>query len=108
MIDLTLEILPWKFFPLFAEPIRKKLREEEISVDLWFVVIPDEVYLYGRPFSRIPKSEQISIRQTMNARLARQLQVAPSLFEEDMRAAEMYLSGIDFHNQLKARLLPEK
>jgi hypothetical protein len=93
---------------LFAEPIRKKLREEEISVDLWFVVIPDEVYLYGRPFSRIPKSEQISIRQTMNERLARQLQVAPSLFEEDMRAAEMYLSGIDFHNQLKARLLPEK
>jgi hypothetical protein len=44
----------------------------------------------------------------MNQRLARQLQVAPSLFQEDMKAAEMYLYGIDFHNQLKARLLLEK
>jgi len=93
---------------LFADPIRRKLREEEIAVDIWFVVIPDDVYLYGRPLSRVPKSERILIQQTMNQRIARQLQTAPSLFEEDMKAAEIYLHGIDFHNQLKARLLLEK
>ena len=93
---------------LFSDAIIAKLREEEISVDVWFVVIPDEVYLYGRPLSRVPRSERVSIQQTMNQRLARQLQLAPSLFEEDMKAAEIYLHGVDFHNQLKARLLLEK
>jgi hypothetical protein len=93
---------------LFAEEITRKLREEEITVDLWFIVIPDEIYLYGRPLSRVPKSERVLIRQTMSQRLARRFQMAPSLFEEDMKEAEMYLYGVDFHNQLKARLLLEK
>jgi hypothetical protein len=93
---------------LFAEPIKKALREEELTVDIWFVVIPDEVYVYGRPLSKVPASERILIQQTMNQRFARRLQSAPSLFAEDMKAAEIYLHGIDFHNQLKARLLLEQ
>jgi hypothetical protein len=93
---------------LFADSIRKKLREEEIAVDIWFVVIPDDVYLYGRPLSKVPVTERVSIRQTMNSRLARQLQTQPSMFEADMMEAELYLRGIDFHNQLKADLLLER
>lgn len=90
---------------LFADPILRKLREEEIAVDLWFVVIPDDVYLYGRPLSKVPRSEQVAIQQSINQRFAKRLQTSPSLFEEDMRLAEKYLYGVDFHNQLKARLL---
>ena len=90
---------------LFADPILRKLREEEIAVDLWFVVIPDDVYLYGRPLSKVPRSEQVAIKQSINQRFAKRLQTSPSLFEEDMRLAEKYLYGVDFHNQLKARLL---
>lgn len=40
---------------LYADAIKTKLSEEEITVDVWFVVIPDDVYLYGRPLSRVPK-----------------------------------------------------
>lgn len=93
---------------LFADAIKKAVNEEEIGVDLWFVVIPDDVYLYGRPLSRVPKVEQIVIQHAMNRRLARQLQSEPSLFVEDMKSAEVYLYGVDFHNQLKARLLSER
>lgn len=93
---------------IFADAIKKKLREEEITVDVWFVVIPDDVYLYGRPLSRVPKSERVEIQQVMSAREARQLQTSPSLFFEEMKQAEMYLLGIDFHNQLKARLLLDR
>lgn len=93
---------------LFSDSMRQKLREEEISVDLWFVIIPDEVYLYGRPLSKVPSSEKINIQQSMNSRLARQLQTQPSMFVEEMQEAELYLRGIDFHNQLKAELLLER
>ncbi len=90
---------------LFADPVLRKLREEEIAVDLCFIVIPDDVYLYGRPLSKVPRSEQVAIQQSINQHFAKRLQTSPSLFEEDMRLAEKYLYGVDFHNQLKARLL---
>ena len=32
----------------------------------------------------------------------------PGLFEEDAKSAEIYLYELDFHNQLKARLLEHK
>jgi hypothetical protein len=27
---------------------------DDVAVDLWFVMIPEEVYILGRPQSRIP------------------------------------------------------
>lgn len=93
---------------LFANAIQQKIRQEALAVDLWFVVIPDEVFTYGRPLSRVPVNERINIKQKMTQRFARQLQKSPSLFAEDMEAAEVYLYGVDFHNQLKARLLPDQ
>jgi hypothetical protein len=66
------------------------------------------VFTYGRPLSRVPVNERINIKQKMTQRFARQLQKSPSLFAEDMEAAEVYLHGIDFHNQLKARLLSDQ
>jgi hypothetical protein len=91
---------------LFASAINDFLREEETRVDLWFIVIPDEVFDLGRPQSRLPSDvERTGSPSLMNLRLAKKLAREPSLFDEDMRAAEPYRYQVDFHNQLKARLI---
>src|SRR6185437_6303643 len=90
---------------LFEQPIRRKLADDDDQVDVWFVVIPDEVWLLGRPQSRIKPSERIPVGPLMNSRFARKLRNEPSLFPEDMEAAFFYDFEMDFHNQLKARLL---
>lgn len=93
---------------LFANAINAFLRDEDKRIDLWFVVIPDEVFELGRPQSRLPASERVESSQPMNARLAKRLQREPSLFQEDMTAAQPYLYQVDFHNQLKARLIKSR
>lgn len=90
---------------LFANVIEKFLREDDRKVDIWFIVIPDEIFQLGRPLSKVPFSLRVQSSQPMNARLAKRLNREPSLFPEDMKAAETYLYQVDFHNQLKARLI---
>jgi hypothetical protein len=90
---------------LFANAIDAYLRDEDRRVDLWFVVIPDVVFELGRPRSVLPTANRIESDQFMNARLAKRLMREPSLFVEDMQAANTYLYQVDFHNQLKARLI---
>jgi hypothetical protein len=93
---------------LFADAISTFLRDEDRRIDLWFVVIPDEVFDLGRPQSRLAASERVGAAPLMNSRLAKRLTREPSLFEEDMKAAEPYLYQMDFHNQLKARLIKSR
>ncbi|WP_438863283.1 hypothetical protein [Neptunicella sp.] len=93
---------------IFENEIRRHINEEDAAVDLWFVVIPEEVYKYGRPQSRIPGSLAEQSPQLMNARLAHKLSSQPSLFDEDNETAELYRYELNFHNQLKARLLDAK
>jgi len=93
---------------LFSNAINTFLRDEDQRIDLWFVVIPDEVFDLGRPQSRLPTSERVQSDRPMNARLARRLLREPSLFQEDMIAAQTYLYQVDFHNQLKARLIKSR
>jgi hypothetical protein len=93
---------------VFSKPILDASSEEEAKVDLWFVVIPDEVKKYCRPQSTV----ELSLRQKADLRLpiryARSLKDAPSLFEEHNRAATAYEYEVNFHNQLKARLLDDR
>src|SRR5690606_15701279 len=42
---------------LFAEPIRRWTKEEDIKVALWFVVIPEQVWKLCRPRSTISKAD---------------------------------------------------
>ena len=93
---------------LFEGAIRNKMRMDDMLVDVWFVIIPEEVYIYGRPQSRIPFSERKRIERRIDARIARRLVSQPSLFAEDMEEAKIYAYDLDFHNQLKARLLDTK
>ena len=90
---------------LFLEPIQRYLTEEEDTVDLWFVVIPEQVYTFGRPNSSVPVSQRSQTDSLIDGKLARALASTPSLFEVDNQAAEAYYYEKNFHNQLKARLL---
>ena len=93
---------------LFEENIRRYINEEDSSVDLWFVVVPEDVYRYGRPKSKVPGdiAEESPIK--MNVKLANKIASQPSLFDEDNDIAEIYKYELNFHNQLKARLLDAK
>jgi hypothetical protein len=90
---------------LFEQPIRDRLRDDDVQVDVWFVVIPDEVWRYGRPLSRISREEAIYSGPMLGERAARRLLREPSLFQEEMDAAELYRYELNFHHQLKARLI---
>jgi hypothetical protein len=94
---------------LYAEPIARHNREQsDTPVDLWMVVIPEDVYRLGRPQSRPTQEERIESTFLMNRKTAHRLLREPSLFEEENQAAEVYRFERNFHNQLKARLLEHR
>lgn len=93
---------------LYSNAIGKALLEDDISIDVWFVVVPEDVYVLGRPHSRIPLNQRLLGDKRMNANLARRLIREPSLFADDMIAAEPYKFDLNFHNQLKMRLIGNK
>jgi hypothetical protein len=90
---------------LYIEPIKQRRRSDDAIIDLWFIVVPEAVYTFGRPLSKVPTSERIGLERRINARIANRLRVEPSLFEEDMAEIQVYAYDLDFHDQLKARLL---
>ncbi len=95
----------FKTVEVFSNAIQRYLNEEETPVDLWFVVIPERIYQYGRPKSVIPADLRLKTKNLMNKTLAKELIKEPSLFDADNEATEPYLYEVNFHNQLKARLL---
>jgi len=94
-----------KTVSIYAEPILGFLRAEEAPVDMWFVIIPEEVYKLCRPKSHVRKSESVKAGGQMSLRLARRVVASPSLFDELNQDAVPYQYEPDFHNQLKGRLL---
>ena len=90
---------------LYVDALMRYQKQEDVPVNMWFVVIPDEVYKYGRPKSRIPSAED-NIGVSLN-RAGRQ----PGrmfLFGEMNKLKDAYDFEINFHNQLKAKLLKDK
>lgn len=92
---------------LYESEIRRHLKHEEERPDVWFVVIPEEVFRHGRPESFVPKDERTggaigpsASTITRAGRLGQQF-----LFPEDAKVAELHEFELNFHNQLKARLL---
>ncbi|TBW32409.1 hypothetical protein EYW49_22110 [Siculibacillus lacustris] len=91
---------------LFDTAVRKYLRQEDARPPLlWFVVVPEEVFLYGRPKSRVPKLLQEKSTLALGKRGAQSILSKGSLFIEEMEAAALYEYELNFHNQLKAKLL---
>lgn len=90
---------------LYEEALRKYLREEDARPTLWFAVVPDEVYKYGRPKSSVPVRLRTPGTNYLGMRTARSILTHGSLFPEEVEAAAMYEYELNFHNQLKARLM---
>jgi len=90
---------------LYEEGIRKSL-DEDFGLDVWMVVIPDEIYRYGRPKSVIPRDEAVKSNLVISRRRATEiLSGSRSLFADENAEAETFLFEPNFHHQLKARLL---
>lgn len=85
-----------------------KNNEEEIP-NVWFVIIPEEVYSFGRPQSNVPKDERIKSNLIYNKQMkAKDAPGQTKLFPEMTEQAKIFDYGTDFRRQLKARLLKEK
>lgn len=92
---------------LFEAEIRRHLKHEEERPDVWFVVIPEEVFRHGRPESFVPKAERTGGAVGPSAStIARAGKLGQQfLFPKDAQLAELHEFELNFHNQLKARLL---
>jgi hypothetical protein len=90
---------------LFSDPISQHCLEEDRQPNFWFVVVSDEVFQYGRPNSSVPKILQENSGDTLGKKAARKFISQGALFEELVEDSEVYRYDLDFHAQLKARLL---
>lgn len=95
----------YKTVDLYAERIIKAIREEEEKVDIWFVIVTEDVHKYCRPNSFVEAALKVKASNVMKPKTAKNYQVYPSMFEDDNVAARPYHFDLNFHNQLKARLL---
>lgn len=93
---------------VYAEAILAAAQEEDEKVDVWFVIVTDEVYANCRPRSNVPKAQRVASPTIMTAKEAKRLQAAPSLFQFINDEAVPYEYDPDFRNQLKALLLREQ
>ena len=90
---------------VYAKRISEAIRKEDLAVDVWFVVIPEDVYRYGRPTSQVEPESRMPSTDRLPVGYARKLQSQATFFEEDRVKAQPYYYDVHFHNQLKARLL---
>jgi hypothetical protein len=96
---------------LFLNKIVAANKNQDEKVDVWFVIVPDEIYKYCRPESTLPK-ELISTKSVIKKAKAKNFVYTPSFFEDynelnKQREQEAISYDFDaqFHDQLKARLL---
>ena len=96
---------------LFIEKIIAAKKDDEERVDVWFVIVPDEIHKYCRPNSSLPK-EHIQSKSKISKAKAKDFVYMPSLFndydtelKEREEEAFTYNYDAQFHDQLKARLL---
>ena len=91
---------------VFTSRILLALKEEENKPELWFVVVPDRIYKYCRPESKVEPSVRLQAKvQFKTVGKAHNFYENHSLFPEVEDAATAYFYEEHFHNQLKARLL---
>lgn len=96
---------------LFINKIITANKNEDENVDVWFVVVPDEIYKYCRPESILPK-ELIVTKSVIKKSKAKNFVYTPSFFDDynelnkqREQEAVSYDYDAQFHDQLKARLL---
>lgn len=90
---------------LYAEPLNKFANQEQAPVSVWFVAIPDDIYKFSRPKSKIEKAED-NIKTGLSGKERKSNQ--GFLFDELTELKEAYQFEVNFHNQLKAKVLLNK
>ncbi len=90
---------------LYVQRLSGLIRSEDPSPNVWFVIVPDRVYHYCRPKSTVETSLRQEARSSISREYAQSLEIWGSLYEEDYEAALPYQHEVNFHNQLKARML---
>ena len=90
---------------MFSDRIVNSLRTEDVRPDIWCLVIPEYIYQNCRPNSTIALEIRTEPEIAMSAKYARSLIQQPSFFEAENKLAEEYEYEVNFHHQLKARLL---
>lgn len=90
---------------LFADRLHMYQTEEDIPVAVWIIAIPEDVYRFGKPKSRIPKADD---NTTFSLPMSERGKEKPFLFNEMNDLREAYDFEVNFHNQLKAKLLGHK
>jgi hypothetical protein len=94
---------------LYIDKLNAYANTEEIPVDVWLVIIPQCVFQFGRPTSKIKKDETTaSIGLKPQDRNSNMPFLFPDMQEEVDALKEAYQFEINFHNQLKAKILPSK
>jgi hypothetical protein len=96
---------------LFINKIISANKNDEDRVDVWFVIVADEIYQYCRPNSILPK-ELVQTKSLISKNKAKNFEYMPTFFEDYNKAllevekeAKVYDYDAQFHDQLKARLL---
>ena len=96
---------------VFESAIVQYLERDELRPDFWFVVIDEEVWKLGRPEQAVSVATRTESKLPMStkAALAALEGGMQMLFPEWQREAERTLAvegyKVNFHNQLKARLI---
>lgn len=90
---------------IYSVRILETLRQEDSAVDMWFVIIPDDIYKYCRPKSVVEPNLRIEAEFKMTPRAARRSITQPFIFDQQETMSKHYHYEVNFHNQLKARLL---
>jgi hypothetical protein len=93
---------------LLETSITNYLTQNEFDPKVWFLIIPDDTYQYGRPETQPPKKERRIGKLTFNEVTGRQILRDGALLPGDFEIAQLFRYHPDLHNQLKARLLQGK
>lgn len=96
---------------LYLDKLVNATKNQDENINLWFVIVPDDIYQYCRPMSKIPH-DLIKTKSKLSKSKAIKFTFVPSLFEDInndskilQEEANTYNFDAQFHNQLKARLL---
>lgn len=95
----------YKTVDVYSQKILTANKEEDEKPDIWFVIIPEKISKNCRPQSKIAKELRVEAENKMSVKQAKNLIKQPSLFQENDDHAIPYYYELNFHNQLKARLL---
>lgn len=90
---------------LYTDKIIEAIRDDEININFWVVVIPDEVYQWCRPEAQLPKDLVRTPKKDYTSTL-KKFALEETFFDDINIETDPYKYDINFRNQFKARMLP--